>query len=111
MINILTTIVLILNLKALNMCMTLFIYHQPKFNYIKSVPFDYFACYLLHIKDERPSIHKDYGSFVHSVLEHSKDEQTFIASFNHYLDHYNFSSKDRFFVENDYELIAESLPF
>ncbi|OQA79445.1 MAG: ATP-dependent helicase/deoxyribonuclease subunit B [Tenericutes bacterium ADurb.Bin239] len=88
------------------------IYLSPtKIQLYQSVPFDYFACYLLHIKDERPSIHKDYGSFVHSVLEHSKDEQTFIASFNHYLDHYNFSSKDRFFVENDYELIAEAFRF
>jgi hypothetical protein len=49
------------------------IYLSPtKIQLYQSVPFDYFACYLLHIKDERPSIHKDYGSFVHSVLEHSK---------------------------------------
>ncbi|OQC11409.1 MAG: ATP-dependent helicase/deoxyribonuclease subunit B [Tenericutes bacterium ADurb.Bin087] len=82
-----------------------------RINLYQRLPFDYFVKYLLHVVDNRPNINWDYGTFVHSVLENSVDEQTFQVCFSHYLDAMEFNAKDRFFIENDRELIAEAFRF
>ena len=62
-----------------------------------NLPFDYFVSKLLHIV-EKGSFAMDYGSFVHKVLEESQSEESFERNFHYYIDHYDFSIKDKFFV-------------
>lgn len=88
------------------------VYLSPtKIDLYQRLPFDYFVQHLLNIVDDRPSIHLHFGEFVHSVLENSTSEETFKVCFSHYLDQMNFNTKDRFFVENERDLIAEAFRF
>ncbi len=76
-----------------------------KINTYQSLPFDYFAKYLLGLTEDGESEHIRYGNFVHNVLEHSTDEASFKFSFSQFLDNDSFSAKERFFIENTAPLI------
>lgn len=75
-----------------------------------NLPFDYFAKYILKIV-ESGSYALDYGNFVHKVLEESIDEESFERNFHYYIDKYDFTVKDKFFVMHQKPIVKENFFF
>lgn len=80
-------------------------------NLYQNLPFDYFAENILNLKDNRHSYHLLYGTFVHKVLEQSEDEESFEYCFYHYLDQFDFSIKEKFFIENRKAIVKGAYDF
>lgn len=75
-----------------------------------NLPFDYFAKYILKIV-EGENYALDYGNFVHKVLEESIDEESFELNFHHYIDKYDFTVKDKFFVMHQKPIVKANFFF
>lgn len=74
-------------------------------NLYQNLPFDYFAEKILNLKDYSDTFSSAYGTFVHKVFETSTDDATFEVCFNHYLDQYEFTVKDKFFIDNQRPIV------
>lgn len=77
----------------------------------QDLPFDYFAKYILGIREEGSNSNLDFGVFVHKIFEEGRDLASFEFVYNHYLDTFEFNAKDRFFINNRKEVIAAAYKF
>lgn len=75
------------------------------------LPFDYFAKYHLGIVDRDGNFNINYGNFVHKLFEMSNNPTTFEYSFYYYIDKYDFSPKEKFFIENTKPIIDYAFAF
>lgn len=80
-------------------------------NLYQQLPFDYFAEKLLHLQDDSRQFSLLYGSFVHKVLETSKDDPSFEVCFNYYVDQFDFSMREKFFVHHQKPIVKATFAF
>lgn len=75
------------------------------------LPFDYFVSKLLRINDDQKTFALKYGTFIHEIMEKTKDLNLFELHFAHGLKDDEFTKRELAYVLSEKDLIYSALAF